>query len=82
MAAQVSAMDCRDCSQNMTGIYMGIGQFPLFLTKVITSFYSGWFLMKYCPANVTPEQMNTEAMWFIYGLVAIISPIALWLSRS
>ena len=68
--------------KNMTGIYMGIGQFPWFLTKVITSLYSGWFLMKYCPAGVSPGQMNTETMWFIYGLIAIISPIALWLSRG
>ena len=34
--------------KNMTGIYMGIGQFPWFLTKIVTSLYSGWFLMKYC----------------------------------
>ncbi|MCX7983359.1 MAG: MFS transporter [Bacteroidetes bacterium] len=68
--------------KNMTGIYMGIGQFPWFLTKVITSLYSGWFLMNYCPANTPPEHMNTETMWFIYGLIAIISPIALLLARS
>ena len=37
--------------KNMTGIYMGIGQFPWFLTKVITSLYSGWFLMNYCPSD-------------------------------
>jgi POT family proton-dependent oligopeptide transporter len=40
--------------KNMTGIYMGIGQFPWFLTKVITSLYSGWFLMNYCPADTNP----------------------------
>ncbi len=68
--------------KDMTGIYMGIGQFPWFLTKVITSLYSGWFLMQYCPAGVPPEQMNTEFMWFIYGLVAIISPISLWLAKG
>ena len=37
--------------KGMTGIYMGIGQFPWFLTKVVTSLYSGWFLVKYCPAG-------------------------------
>lgn len=68
--------------ENMTGIYMGIGQFPWFLTKVITSLYSGWFLMKFCPANTPPDQMNTETMWLIYGLIAIISPIALLIARS
>lgn len=68
--------------QGMTGIYMGIGQFPWFLTKVITSLYAGWFLMEYCPEGVPPSQMNTETMWFIYGLIAIISPIGLWLSKN
>ncbi len=68
--------------KDMTGIYMGIGQFPWFLTKVITSLYSGWFLMKFCPANVPPDQMNTETMWFIYGIIAIISPVALFIARN
>lgn len=68
--------------KNMTGIYMGIGQFPWFLTKVITSIYSGWFLMKYCPADTPPSEMNTETMWFIYGLIAIISPVGLLLAKG
>jgi len=68
--------------KNMTGIYMGIGQFPWFLTKIITSLYSGWFLMKYCPANTSPSQMNTELMWFIYGCIAIISPLGLLLAKK
>lgn len=66
---------------NMTGIYMGIGQFPWFLTKIITSLYSGWFLMHYCPAGVPPEALRTEQMWLIYGLIAMISPVALLLAR-
>lgn len=68
--------------KNMTGIYMGIGQFPWFLTKVITSLYSGWFLMNYCPADALPADMNTETMWFIYGCIAIISPIGLLLAKG
>ncbi|MCX6121493.1 MAG: MFS transporter [Ignavibacteriales bacterium] len=67
--------------KDMTGIYMGIGQFPWFLTKVITSLYSGWFLMHYCPSGVPPSQMNTEAMWLLYGFIAIISPIGLVIAR-
>lgn len=67
--------------KNMTGIYMGIGQFPWFLTKVVTSLYSGWFLMHYCPANTSPDKMNTEYMWLIYGFIAIISPIGLLLAK-
>ncbi|MDD5765350.1 MAG: MFS transporter [Candidatus Marinimicrobia bacterium] len=68
--------------KGMTGIYMGIGQFPWFMTKIITSLYSGWFLMHYCPDGGLPEQMNTETMWLIYGCIAMISPIALLLSKK
>jgi POT family proton-dependent oligopeptide transporter len=68
--------------KSMTGIYMGIGQFPWFLTKVITSLYSGWFLMHYCPAGVPPEQMHTGTMWFIYGLIALITPAGLLLGSK
>ncbi|MEW6195462.1 MAG: MFS transporter [Bacteroidota bacterium] len=68
--------------KNMTGIYMGIGQFPWFLTKVVTSLYSGWFLMQYCPADTPPSQMNTEFMWLIYGFIAIISPAGLLIARK
>ena len=68
--------------KGMTGIYMGIGQFPWFLTKVITSLYSGWFLMNYAPEGVAPEMMNTETMWLIYGFIAIISPIGLLLAQN
>lgn len=68
--------------KNMTGIYMGIGQFPWFMTKVITSLYSGWFLMNYCPSDTPPSQMNTEFMWLIYGFIAIISPVGLFLARG
>jgi dipeptide/tripeptide permease len=68
--------------KNMTGIYMGIGQFPWFLTKIVTSLYSGWFLMNYCPADTPAAQMNTEMMWLIYGGIAVISPIGLILAKS
>ncbi|MEJ2194121.1 MAG: MFS transporter [Ignavibacteriaceae bacterium] len=68
--------------KNMTGIYMGIGQFPWFLTKVITSLYSGWFLMQYCPVDTPPSEMNTETMWFIYACIAMLSPIGLFLARN
>lgn len=68
--------------KNMTGIYMGIGQFPWFLTKVITSLYSGWFLMNYCPADTPPSEMNTETMWLIYGFIAIVSPVGLLLAKG
>jgi POT family proton-dependent oligopeptide transporter len=73
--------------KNMTGIYMGIGQFPWFLTKIITALYSGWFLTKFCPENTPPSAMHTGRMWFIYGLIAVLSPVGLvlaskWMQRG
>jgi len=68
--------------RNMTGIYMGIGQFPWFLTKILTSLYSGWFLMQYCPDNTPVSELNTETMWLIYGFIAVSSPVALFLARK
>lgn len=68
--------------KNMTGIYMGIGQFPWFMTKVITGLYSGWFLMHYCPPDTPQSQMNTEAMWLIYGFIAVVSPIGLIIAKG
>ncbi len=68
--------------KEMTGIYMGIGQFPWFLTKVITGLYSGWFLMNYCPAGVPPEEMQTGTMWFIYGIIAMMTPVGLFLAQK
>ncbi|GEM_PF-539537 len=59
-----------------TGLYMGIAQFPWFVTKVITGAYSGYFLARYCPM-VGPQ--NTEVMWLIYGGIAMVTPTALLL---
>jgi hypothetical protein len=68
--------------EGKTGLYMGVGQFPWFLTKVVTGFYSGWFLVHYCPIDTIPSEMDTGFMWFIYGSIAIISPIGLILARK
>ncbi|MDQ1349725.1 MAG: proton-dependent oligopeptide transporter, family [Acidobacteriota bacterium] len=68
--------------EGKTGIYMGIGQFPWFLTKMITSIYSGYFLSKYVPDPALGLKQNPEQMWFLYGLIAMISPLALILARK
>jgi len=62
-----------------TGLYMGVGQFPWFLTKVFTGMYSGWFLQRYCPAE---GPQNTEFMWLIYAIIACITPVGLLISAS
>ncbi len=65
-----------------TGIYMGIGQFPWFLTKFVTGLYSGYFVATYIPKPETGLPTNTEFMWLIYGVIAMISPVALILARK
>ncbi len=68
--------------KGMVGIYMGIGQFPWFLTKVITSLYSGWFLTHYCPDNTPQTQLNTEFMWLVYACIAVSSTVLLIVARK
>jgi len=65
--------------EGRTGAYMGVAQFPWFLTKMITSFYSGWFLSRYCPPQ---GETHTERMWLIYGFIAISSTFLLILARN
>ena len=62
-----------------TGMYMGVAQFPWFLTKLITGMYSGWFLSRYCPAQ---GMQDTKTMWFIYSLIACSSPVGLVLAKG
>ncbi len=65
--------------EGQTGAYMGIGQFPWFLTKMITGLYSGFFVAKYLPKT---GPTHSEPMWLIYGLIALISPVALILAKN
>jgi len=62
-----------------TGAYVGIGQLPWFLTKFLTGLYAGWFLQHYCPAD---GAKHTEQMWLIYAAIAMVTPLALLLTRK
>jgi POT family proton-dependent oligopeptide transporter len=62
--------------------YMGLANIPWLLAKTTTGFYSGWMLNHYCPAGVPREQLHTQRMWFIYGCIAIASPLGLWMARK
>ncbi len=64
--------------EGKTGLYMGVAQLPWFLTKLLTSLYSGWFLAHYCPQQ---GPIQTEAMWFYYWLIACVSPVGLIVAR-
>jgi len=65
--------------EGRTGEYMGVAQLPWFLTKVIVPIYSGIVLQNYVPSDGIK---NPEFMWFIFGLIAVISPIGLLLAKK
>ena len=65
--------------EGKTGQYIGIAQFPWFLTKLLTSLYSGYMLSKYCPEQ---GPKDTATLWLLYGLIAMVSPICLFLARK
>jgi MFS family permease len=65
--------------EGRTGIYMGVAQFPWFMTKILVPFYSGFMLARYCP----PEgQQNTEFMWLIFAIIAMTSTVMLVLAKG
>ena len=63
--------------QDKMGAYLGVARLPWFLTKMITGLYAGWFLLHYIPEG---GPMNSGAMWFWHGAVAITTPILLVLA--
>lgn len=68
--------------EGQTGLYMGIGQFPWFLTKMVTGLYSGYFVAHYLPRPETGLPTHSGQMWLIYAFIAMISPIALILASG
>lgn len=61
------------------GAYMGLAGIPWFLAKFTTGLYSGTVLDIFVPAQGV---QHSGQMWFIYALIAMISPLALFLGRS
>ncbi|MBU0717749.1 MAG: MFS transporter, partial [Planctomycetes bacterium] len=64
--------------EGRTGAYMGVAQFPWFLTKIIVPLYSGLCLQNYCPEE---GARNSESMWFVYALIAMASTVTLFLAK-
>jgi len=60
--------------EGQTGAYIAFANMPWFMIKFIAGWYTGRMMDIYCPAE---GALNTETMWLIYGLVAMISPVAL-----
>lgn len=65
--------------EGRTAAYMGVAQFPWFLTKMIVPLYSGWFLAHYVPDE---GPVHSESMWLIYGLIAVTSTVMLVLAKG
>jgi MFS family permease len=62
--------------------YMGLASVPWLLAKGITGIYSGFLLARFCPPNTPRDQLHTGTLWFIYGSIAMSTPIGLWLARK
>ena len=62
--------------------YMGLAQVPWLLAKGTTGLYSGYLLATLCPADTPADQMHTGRLWLIYALIAMTTPIGLWLARN
>jgi MFS family permease len=62
--------------------YMGLANVPWLLAKGTTGFYSGYLLATYVPADSPPAELQTGLLWFIYGCIAMLSPVGLWLART
>jgi proton-dependent oligopeptide transporter, POT family len=56
--------------------YMGVANIPWFVAQTTTGLYSGYLLERFVPPN---GPSNREALWLIYGLVAMLSPVTLFL---
>ncbi len=68
--------------EGKTGLYMGIGQLPWFVTKILTGVYAGYFVSMYIPQGADPSSMNSEFMWLMYSFIALVSPIGLILAKG
>jgi len=67
--------------EGRTGAYMGVAQFPWFLTKMIVPVYSGWCLQHWCPEPGKGVQQS-GTMWLVFGIVAMMSTVLLILAKG
>ena len=65
--------------EGQTGAYIAFANKPWFMIKFIAGWYTGRMMDIYCPAD---GPLNTETMWLIYGLVAMVSPVLLVLAAK
>ena len=67
--------------EGRTGAYMGVAQFPWFLTKMVVSFYSGAALARWCPDPALGIG-HTSIMWLLFGGVAMLTSVMLLLAKG
>jgi proton-dependent oligopeptide transporter, POT family len=65
--------------EGRTGAYMGVAQFPWFLTKMIVPLFSGVMLQKYVPAE---GQRDPETMWLYFACIAMVSTVLLIVAKG
>ncbi len=64
--------------EGRTAQYMGVASLPWFVAKTTTGLYSGFFLERFCPKQ---GPKSTGTMWLIYGVIALMSPLSLFVAR-
>jgi len=65
--------------EGRTGVYMGVAQFPWFLTKLIVPLYSGTLLARYVPAE---GPKSPETLWLVSACIAMLSTIILFAAKG
>jgi hypothetical protein len=65
--------------EGRTGAYMGVAQFPWFLTKMLVPLYTGVMMQRYCPAE---PPRDPETMWLIFAIIAMTSTVMLVVARG
>ncbi len=61
------------------GSYMSLSLLPYFVAKFFVGALSGWLLTTFCPAE---GPRNSEMMWLIIGIMAMLTPIGLLVFRK
>lgn len=64
--------------EGRTGAYMGVAQFPWFMTKVIAPLYTGYMLQRHVPAE---GDKDPQTMWLYFAVIAMFSTVLLLLGR-
>ncbi len=58
--------------------YMSLSMLPYFVAKFFVGPLSGWLLVTFCPES---GPRNSEMMWLIIALMAMVTPIGLFVLR-